>query len=87
MNVVPNYGEENLPRNAYFGDGERIEPTVIEHINCVYEQTAVAFPWQKGDVLMLDNMLAAHGRNPFKGQRKIVVGMAQPFNEQILTVD
>ncbi len=85
--LLTNYGEENLPRNAYFGDGERIEPTVIEHINRVYEQTAVAFPWQKGDVLMLDNMLAAHGRNPFKGQRKIVVGMAQPFNDQILTVD
>jgi alpha-ketoglutarate-dependent taurine dioxygenase len=85
--LLTNYGEENLPRNAYFGDGEPIEPSVIEHINGVYEQTAVAFRWQKGDVLMLDNMLTAHGRNPFKGQRKIVVGMAQPFNDQILSVD
>jgi alpha-ketoglutarate-dependent taurine dioxygenase len=85
--LLSNYGEENLPRNAYFGDGELIEASVIEHINGVYEQTAVNFPWQKGDVLMLDNMLTAHGRNPFKGQRKIVVGMAQPYNDQILTVD
>jgi hypothetical protein len=69
------------------GDGERIEPQVIEHINGVYEREAVVFPWQKGDVLMLDNMLAAHGRNPFKGQRKIVVGMAQPFNNQTLSID
>jgi hypothetical protein len=29
---------------------------------------------------MIDNMLVAHGRNPFSGPRKIVVGMAQPFN-------
>jgi alpha-ketoglutarate-dependent taurine dioxygenase len=85
--LLSNFGEENLPRNVYFGDGERIEPSVIEHINKVYEQESVAFPWQKGDVLMLDNMLTAHGRNPFKGQRKIVVAMAQPFNDQILTVD
>ena len=85
--LLANYGEENLPRNAYFGDGEPIEASVIEHINRVYDQTAIAFPWRKGDVLMLDNMLVAHGRNPFKGQRKIVVGMAQPFNDQILTVD
>lgn len=85
--LLSNFGEENLPRNVYFGDGERIEPSVIEHINSVYGQESVAFPWQKGDVLMLDNMLAAHGRNPFKGERKIVVGMAQPFNDQILSVD
>jgi alpha-ketoglutarate-dependent taurine dioxygenase len=85
--LLSNFGEENLPRNVFFGDGERIEPSLIEHINNVYEREAVAFPWQKGDVLMLDNMLAAHGRNPFKGQRKIVVGMAQPFNDQVFSVD
>jgi hypothetical protein len=27
---------------------------------------------------MLDNMLTAHGRKPFVGKRKVVVGMAQP---------
>jgi len=85
--LMSNFGEENLPRNVYFGDGERIESSVIEHINQLYEQEAAAFPWRRGDVLMLDNMLTAHGRNPFKGQRKIVVGMAQPFNDQILSVD
>jgi len=30
-------------------------------------------------VLLLDNMLAAHGRNPFTGARKVVVGMAEPY--------
>ena len=85
--LLSNFGEENLPRNVYYGDGEKIESSVIKHINSVYEREAVAFPWRKGDVLMLDNMLAAHGRNPFIGQRKIVVGMAQPYNDQILTVD
>jgi alpha-ketoglutarate-dependent taurine dioxygenase len=85
--LLSSFGEENLPRNAFFGDGERIAPELIEHINRVYDEESIAFPWHKGDVLMLDNMLAAHGRNPFRGSRKIVVAMAQPFNDQILTVD
>jgi hypothetical protein len=28
---------------------------------------------------MLDNMLTAHGREPFVGERKIAVAMAEPF--------
>ena len=82
-----NFGEEFLPRNVYFGDGEPIADSVIEHINQVYEREWVAFPWQKGDILMLDNMLAAHGRNPFSGQRKIVVGMSESFSNQIFSIE
>lgn len=32
------------------------------------------------DVLMLDNMLVAHARSPFKGQRKVVVAMAEGYS-------
>jgi hypothetical protein len=39
----------------------------------------VIFPWQRGDILMLDNMLASHGREPFAGPRKVIVAMAEPF--------
>jgi hypothetical protein len=40
----------------------------------------VAFPWQKGDILLLDNMLVAHGRAPYAGPRKVVVAMAEPVS-------
>ena len=87
QSLLSNFGEEFLPRNAYFGDGERIEDAVIEHINQVYEREWVAFFWREGDIVMLDNMLAAHGRKPFRGQRKIVVGMSEPFSNQNFSVD
>ena len=74
------YGVEGLPRNTFFGDGSPIDDEILDHIREVYEQTRVVFPWQEGDVLMLDNMLVAHGRNPYGGDRKLVVGMAESYS-------
>ncbi|HEY9300097.1 MAG TPA: TauD/TfdA family dioxygenase, partial [Phormidium sp.] len=79
--LVSVFGEENLPRNVYYGDGTPIEDSVIEEIQAAYQKAAVTFPWQAGDILMLDNMLAAHSRNPFTGYRKIVVAMGEMFSE------
>ena len=75
------FGEENLPRNVYYGDGTSIEDSVIEELSAVYREATVSFPWQKGDVIMLDNMLAAHSRNPYVGSRKIVVAMGEMMTQ------
>ncbi|MEM8720427.1 MAG: TauD/TfdA family dioxygenase [Cyanobacteria bacterium P01_G01_bin.39] len=66
---------ENLPRNVYYGDGSPIEEEEIVAINQAYQQAKVSFTWQKGDVLMLDNILTAHSRNPYQGKRKVFVAM------------
>jgi amino acid adenylation domain-containing protein/FkbM family methyltransferase len=69
--------EEDLPRNVYYGDGSAIEDSVVDEVREVYQQLAINFPWQEGDILMLDNMLTAHGRNAYTGERKIVVAMGE----------
>ncbi len=75
--LLSEFGEDKLPRNVYYGDGTAIEDSVMEEINEVYWQNSIAFPWQDGNMIMLDNMLVAHARNPYVGPRKIVVAMAE----------
>jgi alpha-ketoglutarate-dependent taurine dioxygenase len=78
--LLAGFQEEDLPTNTYYGDGSPIEPSVLESLREVYQQAMVTFPWQKGDILMLDNMLAVHGRLPFVGPRQVLVGMAEALN-------
>jgi alpha-ketoglutarate-dependent taurine dioxygenase len=73
---------KNQPRNAFFGDGSAIDDATLDSIRAAYDKETVLFPWRRGDVLVLDNMLSAHGRKPYGGPRKIVVGMAQLFEDQ-----
>ncbi|MBE1556840.1 TauD/TfdA family dioxygenase [Sporosarcina limicola] len=73
-------GREGLPYNTYYGDGSPIEDSVIEAIRKAYDSETITFPWQKGDLLMLDNMLVAHGRNSYTGSREILVSMGEPYS-------
>jgi alpha-ketoglutarate-dependent taurine dioxygenase len=75
--LLKEFGEEDLPYSTCFGDGSPIEPAVVEEILNAYRREAVAIPWEKGDVMLVDNMLVAHGREPFTGTRRVLVGMTE----------
>jgi alpha-ketoglutarate-dependent taurine dioxygenase len=77
--LLADFKETELPRNAFYGDGAPIEDSVLDEIRGLYRDAAVKFPWRRGDLLMLDNFLASHGREPFIGPRKILVAMAEVF--------
>ena len=80
--LLEEFKDDELPRNAFYGDGTPIEADVLEHIRQTYRQAAISFPWQTGDILMLDNFLASHGRDSFVGPRKILVAMAELFSDE-----
>lgn len=79
--LLAELAEEDLPYNTYYGDGAPIEPETLEQIRAAYDAETVAFPWQRHDVLLVDNMLAAHARSAFRGPRSIVVAMTEPCSD------
>jgi alpha-ketoglutarate-dependent taurine dioxygenase len=79
--LMAEFRDEDLPNNTYYGDGSPIEAEVLEELRALYQSDLLLFPWQPGDVLFLDNMLSVHGRSPYTGDRKIVVGMSAPIEQ------
>jgi alpha-ketoglutarate-dependent taurine dioxygenase len=78
--LLVTFGEEGLPRQARYGDGTPIEEEALNEVRRAYGKASIDFDWQPGDVLLLDNMLVAHGRRPFRGSRRVLVAMAEPFS-------
>ncbi len=72
------FREEDLPRNSYYGDGSPLDLEQLDQIRQAYQVEAVAFPWHPGDVMLVDNMLVAHGRSPFSCSRQVLVAMLEP---------
>lgn len=77
--LIDSVGVDGLPYNTTYGDGEPVPEPVLQEIAQAYRAHTRTFPWQRGDLLFVDNMLAAHGRRPFTGDRRILVGMADPW--------
>jgi alpha-ketoglutarate-dependent taurine dioxygenase len=67
--------EDRFRLNVTYGDGSPIALETLEHIRAVLRAHSVPHRWQRGDVVVLDNLLAAHGRLPFSGPRKIALAM------------
>ncbi len=69
-----------LPRDRYhsctFADGSEISAEMIDQIRSMMQQNAVRFSWRRGDLLLLENLLTLHGRDPYCGRRRILVAMA-----------
>ncbi|MEU3572108.1 TauD/TfdA family dioxygenase [Kitasatospora sp. NPDC036755] len=76
--LVGEFGADGLPFETGVADGEPLTRDELDTINAAYAEATVRRTWQPGDVLLVDNVLTAHGRDPFRGDRRIVVAMGNP---------
>lgn len=79
--------EEDLPddfifTDTLFGDGTPISIEEYNNIRAAYHKNTIAFSYQQGDIIFLDNMLVAHGRNPYQGDRTIATAILEPASDR-----
>src|SRR5438445_4994631 len=71
--LVDIYGEEGLPFNTRFGNGDAIGAEVVQLINQAYEANAARERWQGGDLMLVYNVRRAHGRASCEGSCEVHV--------------
>ncbi|MEV7589479.1 TauD/TfdA family dioxygenase [Streptomyces sp. NPDC089922] len=74
--LVGQLGADRIPKTTAAGDGRPFTDDELTCVRAAFAAETKSFDWQPGDVLIVDNLLAAHGRAPFTGSREIRVAMA-----------
>ncbi len=67
---------ENPSVALQFGDGSALSADDLLNIADWAEEFTFDLPWQDGDVALIDNRRAMHGRRPYSGNRKRLVLVA-----------
>jgi alpha-ketoglutarate-dependent taurine dioxygenase len=68
-------GRNNVTKQL-FGDGEEIPDEWLEGLARITDEIRVLHRWEEGDVLVYDNVVAQHGRQPWEGEQRDRVVMA-----------
>ncbi|RYH19221.1 hypothetical protein EON65_26350 [archaeon] len=76
-NDTRNRGEEAV---ILAETGEVLDPAFMRDCQRIMEEICVAIPWQKGDVMLLDNRTVMHSRRTFEGPRRILAALGRDPN-------
>ncbi|MEU6981491.1 MULTISPECIES: TauD/TfdA family dioxygenase [unclassified Streptomyces] len=76
--LTETFGADGLPFDTRLGDGTALTDAEVDAIIDAYQAVTVRETWQDGDLMLVDNILCAHGREAYTGARKILVAMGEP---------
>jgi hypothetical protein len=62
-------------KSICFGDGSAISADDMAVAIELADKLSFDIPWQTGDIALVDNFLAMHGRRPFQGQRRVLASL------------
>ncbi|KAK6914822.1 TauD/TfdA-like domain [Dillenia turbinata] len=66
-----------LGKRPTFGDGKPLPVEIMNDYLEILEECCVAIPWEKGDVMMVDNLAVLHSRRPFDSPRRILASLCK----------
>lgn len=78
-NAKVNGAGRNITQQLY-GDGTPIPEKYLAHLAKITDEIRVLHKWQQSDVLVFDNVIAQHGREPWEGEQGDRVIMASLFD-------
>jgi len=70
-----NHSARNIARQ-YYGDGTPIPEAHLKRLAEITDEIRVLHKWQQGDVLVYDNVISQHGRQPWGGDQEDRVVLA-----------
>lgn len=76
--LLAEFGPDGLPYTTTFGGGEPLDAATVALINDVYTAHTVREPLRAGDLTIVDNIRTAHSREPYTGDREVIVAFAEP---------
>jgi alpha-ketoglutarate-dependent taurine dioxygenase len=53
-------------------DGSPIDDHIVQHVREAVARETVPVGWRAGDLVVVDNHIALHGRRPFRGARSVI---------------
>lgn len=68
---------ERWPHRVEWGDGSPVSVDELAEIRGVYKGLTEGIIWRSGDLAVVDNMTTMHGRAPYRGERKVIVSLAE----------
>ena len=81
--MLQEVGPEGLPFDTFYGDGTPIPDDIAIHLRDAYLKEKFMFPWQNGDLMLIDNIITSHGREKFSGAREIRVAMGEEYTRPL----